>query len=630
MSYASLASALVVDDLARHYPFAVGDFFDWIVNGFAWRGYDVAFTARPPLFPWLVAGLHALGVLGWLPVVMLFLTHATPCALYAVLRTRYGCWAALVASLTLLLNERWLLWGAQLQAEALAAPLLFGAWAMLVLARGRTLWAVGSGVLAALAYLCHQVGALFVVPVVAAWLLSRGPGQSPETAGEATRLERRTAIWVLGLLGVAISGFMVFRRVVIGTAFDASISHWRLVRPHTSSIADYLWLLLAIAGPGLVIVALLGGIRFFRSSSRRRRIDVWAVSLLSLLAALAVFFVLLYDYTAPRFLAYALPFLCVLAAEGLSSLRSRAVFALVAALVLLASVLPQPSVQQHWEVTLLPGLALRAPREPAPSGSELVRVASAEASLAQPLDQARSYFDRLPWREVANAPPTERFAGPSPDTLAAPGRMLYLFEAGGSSARYHRTTRTASLLRRRVSYVPWDAIPRWWLSAAGGESVVREGQAAGQLVEAGLYRLMVPELGQERLVAVPHAVLQAPEKVDSSPPSAQERRQALGRARDLVQMAGADPVLVLVSPEDPELELELLYFVLIFDGELLVPEPSGVEGARRMLEPLPEPAGPDPPEIEQGTLRVVRRQGAGRRWMVIEEGASSNVMLPSL
>ena len=76
LSYSSLAPALVVDDLARHYPFAVGDFFDWIVNGFAWRGDDVAFTARPPLFPWLIAGLDAAGVLGWLPVVMLLLTHA--------------------------------------------------------------------------------------------------------------------------------------------------------------------------------------------------------------------------------------------------------------------------------------------------------------------------------------------------------------------------------------------------------------------------------------------------------------------------------------------------------------------------------------------------------------------------
>ena len=279
-------------------------------------------------------------------------------------------------------------------------------------------------------------------------------------------------------------------------------------------------------------------------------------------------------------------------------------------------------------MALLPGLALHAPREPAPSGSELVRVASAEVSLEQPLDQARSYFDRLPWREVANAPPAERYVGPSPDTLAAAGRMLYLFEAGGSSARYHRTTRTASLLRRRVSYVPWDAIPRWWLSAADGESVVREGETVGQLVEASLYRLPVPELGQKRLIAVPHAVLQAPEKVGFSPPSAQDRRQALERARELVHMAGTDPVLVLVSPEAPELEPELLYFALIFDGELLVPEPSGVEGARRMLEPLPEAAGPDPPDIEQGTLRVVRRRGAGRRWMVIEEGTVSNVMLP--
>ena len=221
---------------------------------------------------------------------------------------------------------------------------------------------MGSGVLAALAYLCHQVGALFVVPVLASVLLSPKSGQASGTPAGALRLERRTAIWVLGVLGAAISGFMVFRRVAIGTAFDASISHWRLVRPHASSIADYLWLLLAIAGPGLVIVALLGGIRFFRSSSGRRRIGVWAASLLGLLAALAVFFVLLYDYTAPRFLAYALPFLCVLAAEGLSSLRSRAVFALVAAIVLSASLVPQPSVP-----AALGGGPSSWPRTPCPS-----------------------------------------------------------------------------------------------------------------------------------------------------------------------------------------------------------------------------------------------------------------------
>jgi len=63
------ARVLVYPDLNLDYPFPGEDGLDWISNGLWWAGIDVRYTVRPPLLPWILAGLYRAGLLGGFSVL---------------------------------------------------------------------------------------------------------------------------------------------------------------------------------------------------------------------------------------------------------------------------------------------------------------------------------------------------------------------------------------------------------------------------------------------------------------------------------------------------------------------------------------------------------------------------------
>lgn len=58
-----LSSGLIYPDPILNYPFPGGDTQDWIANGLFYIGQDVRYSARPPLLPLVLAGLHQAGVM---------------------------------------------------------------------------------------------------------------------------------------------------------------------------------------------------------------------------------------------------------------------------------------------------------------------------------------------------------------------------------------------------------------------------------------------------------------------------------------------------------------------------------------------------------------------------------------
>src|SRR5204862_244837 len=68
--------------LSLTYPFAGGDSYDWIANGLRLAGEDVRYSGRPPLLPGVIALLHRLSALSWLPLLLQGLFLATVLVLY--------------------------------------------------------------------------------------------------------------------------------------------------------------------------------------------------------------------------------------------------------------------------------------------------------------------------------------------------------------------------------------------------------------------------------------------------------------------------------------------------------------------------------------------------------------------
>src|SRR5881628_1542732 len=73
---------LVPADLNLTYPFVGGDSHDWIANGLRLAGEDVRYSGRPPLLPLVIALLHRLSALSWLPLLLQGLFLATVLVFY--------------------------------------------------------------------------------------------------------------------------------------------------------------------------------------------------------------------------------------------------------------------------------------------------------------------------------------------------------------------------------------------------------------------------------------------------------------------------------------------------------------------------------------------------------------------
>ncbi|HEV2847105.1 MAG TPA: glycosyltransferase family 39 protein, partial [Thermoanaerobaculia bacterium] len=291
LGLAAMAPALVPADLNLTYPFMDGDSHDWIANGLRLTGEDVRYLGRAPLLPLVIALLHRIEALSWLPLLLQALFRGTALAFYGLAARLAGRWPAFVAALALLVNDSLQGLSLQVMADVPAACLLFLAARSFLLARegAAPRRYVESGLFAGLSTLTQAAGALWV------------PAAFLTAALHRRRDFRSPWLWASLLPPLALP--LLWRAVqppAFGGSGGVAREQWLLLDLHAGSVPFYLYALVSLLGlPGALLLAAGLG-----SAARRMGRDEAGFLAAALLAATTFFFVFLYDYNAKRFLCY--------------------------------------------------------------------------------------------------------------------------------------------------------------------------------------------------------------------------------------------------------------------------------------------------------------------------------------
>jgi hypothetical protein len=590
-----LAPGLAPRDLNLAYGFMDGDSHDWIANGLRLAGADVRYSGRPPLLPLAIALLDRLSALRLLPLLLHGLFLGAVLTFDGLARRLVPRRAAFAASVALLACFSLGNLSLQVMADVPAACLLLFAVRSFVLADEDRRRYAAAGIWAGLAALTQSVGLLWIPAAAATALVHRRRDlRSPWLwAGLLAPL-------VLTLLGSAV------RPPALGGAGGIAREQWRLLALHAGSAPFYLYSLASLLGlPGAVLLA-AGSVLAVRGARR----DAARCLAVTLFALLALFFVLLYDYQAKRFVVYGAWLGGLFIAEALARLRGRTVFAAAATLLVSCAALPLPTPgnSPSWAaVWPAPPLYLDVPAGATETGSSTLDFRSARLARLPLATAPGATNPGIAWR---TADPS--FQAVDPGRFAAARSAIYLYEnPGEGGGRYRTMTRLGNALRKRVKLVPADYLDPYWpllaLEPAGAVTADYE-----------LFRVRLPGLSGSWLLAVDGrgalrgrlAALAG--RSPATPPTAR-----LARGRDTAEairgfVAGHDGFVALV-PFRRRADLSQLYLPFLLETtELYVAEPG--EG-REILDRLA--GAPTIAEARFGLATVRRTEYLGRRTSLI-------------
>jgi hypothetical protein len=452
---ALLAPALVYPDLNLDYPFMDGDSHDWIAGGLRLAGHDVRDPGRSPLLPLLIALLDRLGALSWLPMVLQLLFHGTILVFYALAAGRGPRLAAFAVSLALLLSHSLHGMSLQVMADVPASCLLFLGGRAFVLAGTLPRRYLASGLLSGLSALTQSAGLLAVIPAALTVLIHR-------------RRDLRSGwLWTGAFLFVALQGLWLAARLTIfGSVGTTTARQWDLIEPGAGSVLFYLYSLVSLLGlPGVLLLG-AGLAPAVRAARRDEDRFFW----LALFAVVAVFFVLLYDFDAKRFLVYLVWPAGLFVADSLGRLRRGPAFAAAAGLLVAGSLLPLPGEgnDPSWAgLWPLPPVYMHAPLTAQPSGSPQIQLSGITletfplSDLLRFANPYRVWSARAAW---AAAPRPERL---DPSRVAADRSALFLYRNPADGGGRHRTlSRLSNALHKRVKFIPAIWLDPWMSSVA--------------------------------------------------------------------------------------------------------------------------------------------------------------------
>lgn len=445
--------SLLVADLSWCYPYVTSDSWDWIANGLSWSGENVSNAWRPPGLPLLIAALFKLGLLSWLPVVNFVVLGLTTAALYLLLRERHGVWISACASWFFFAND----YVQDLTKYVLADIYctLFIVLAALFFARAardprhyRT-----SALLLGVGFLFHNATVVAGIGFAVAFFLTR--------RGDL----RRREVW-LGLGGAALiaGGWTVAR----GLHYHLNPGGPRhgveaLLYFSAENVRFY-----AIAGPALLGLAILPlyAAGFARLVARDFPDRTWRASVVPPLGALAVFWLLFYNWADKRFLYYLFPFCICFLAEGLDALmawarRGRLAAALACAYLVVALLWNQiryPSYGiQYVALTPQDFLEASVTECPSPKGKVTFHLAGARVVRLHGSFLAgfsRSLFDfRLTPAACPVQPPSSACLvalKANVDRLFAPGEAVGFSPFGSAADRASSAKHLGEILGRHV------------------------------------------------------------------------------------------------------------------------------------------------------------------------------------
>ncbi len=573
-NFLALAPYLVYHDLNLNYPFMMADSWDWVANGLNLAGHEVRYSVRAPFLPLVVAALDGIGLLSWLPVLIQIAVLLATVVLYLAVRRESGPHVAFAAALFVIANESWRRQSLDVAADVLVGCLIFLALAALQCARTAPRWYVAAGVVAGLSAITQQVGLLVVAAAAVVVLLG-------------LRREHLRACWLwFGalLLGLPFAGWTLWKWIVFGTAGDAGVRQWAMVRLHSDAVFHYAWALAGYLGvPGLALAVAGALATVWRSRNRELSIMGGTAS-----AATLLFFALLYEFRDGRFLAVAFLPLVLLMAEAVHRLRRPLLRWGAVAVVCIWGAQPLPSGPDRSSLLLLwpfPSVVARAESYVGRAGD--VRLVPGRIGWDFPRDGER--LARLSWVQAERSWHRRNDAAhPVGFDVTGFGSVAYVDDGSLGSGRYRTLTQLGNALRRRVKIVPlW-----WWKAFRGSLSVERLGEVGPWLVAS----VRLPGVAQPFLLAADGRGVEA--LFAGMPVSAgiaasgEGITAAMNRARAVANCLGtSDRIVATVEPRPDAPDPLLLYFpFFVVSTELRLMDSN--EAARAPLSATPRAAPP--------------------------------------
>jgi len=588
------ASRLVYPHFELNYPFLGGDTWVWLSNGFAIAGYDVPYSARPPVVPLLLAILEHFSILGLFPVVLQAIVHATTLGLYCHLVRDYPRRIAFAVAMTIGFNFYWRSFSLPVMADVPAACFL--AWSAFFWRRSDEFSGayVLAGVMACVSSLTQLAALLVPIPVfLSMWCFRRSKMRSWPFVVAATPLL---------LLPICL---VALKYLGPGTGADILWGRDSLLAFNTDAIDDYLYGFVAFFGLPAAVAVGVG----YLLCCRKARSDPWSLFLVSLVGVLSGFFVFFYDFICLRFLTYVFLLCAIPLAEALNRVRARMVFWPVVGIVALGSLSPVPGGRYSGYAVLwpLPPIIARAPVLPTRNSGTGYEASKLVPIIGRPAELLRHSYESLIMRHFTM--PRKR---PFPYERVAADRSVLLFREQMPPRQPHGIEKFRMLvqLRKRVQELPWEVFPpdlfrhRVRLSPVGRVEryTIYRGSPAG--LEGTWLMVAVSGGRTDRHLA---AICREGEGSPLSP------GPELAQARAVSERVGSDRPVIFADPDGGD-HWRLYLPFLLSTGELFLIESDQVPRVRplwlehsRILD-----------RAVVGGVQMTRGRVQGRTWIVME------------
>ena len=441
-----LSVLLLYEDPIIDYPLMIGDAQDWVANGLYFLGHPVVYSARPPLYPLVLAAFGALSLLRLTPVFIQALVLVTGLALYRMLSENHNKLLTALATVAWLTNATWIWWSVIWHADVPAACLL--AWALILWRRrngeGQPNYTL-AGLAAGLSAVTQPVAVLIAIPAFVSVVWHR-------------RADLRSRAFVSGAVLFIAPGVVwaAVRWRLVGTLGDVIYLNWGAVGLQIDSLGSsgwfYAWALVALVGIPAVVPIATGMWTIARQVIR----SDWATLVIGGFVTIMAFFLFVYDSSTARFLTYVYPFTLIFLVLGLCRIR-RSWVAVSLVLIVIAWGLPLREEMMKWPRIVIwpyPSLDLKMSAQNRDGVWTLIpglERAPPEAILDR---SVHSTLARI--RDMVRPPRLD------PVLLESDYPVVYLAESGGYQHRLYHQTRLGNQLRNKVYRLPFAVFASSW------------------------------------------------------------------------------------------------------------------------------------------------------------------------
>ena len=441
-----LSALLCYEDPVLDFALMIGDAQDWVANGLYFLGHPVAYSARPPLFPLVLAGLASVSMLKLVPLVLQGLVFVTGLGLYRMLSETSDRFLTALATLAWLTNATWVWWSATWMADIPAGCLL--GWALIFWQRrnsaGRPGYAL-AGLAAGLSAVTQPIAVLFAIPVLATVIWHR-------------RADLRSQAFLIGATLFLTPGiiWILVRMRLVGTLGDVVYRNWGAVGLQAGSLHSngsfYAWSLVALVGIPAVFPIAVG---MWTTARRSIRSD-WATLVIGGFLTIMAFFVLVYNSSSARFLSYVYPFLLIFLVFGLCRIRRSSV-AVVLSMLIVVWGLPLRVEMMKWPRIVLWPFPLVDLKMAAQNVDGIWTLLPAVERIRYEAALERNPYILLKRIRELEKPP--RLEGVS---FESDRHAVYFAESGDYHHRLYHQTRLGNQLRMKVYQVPFTLVARSW------------------------------------------------------------------------------------------------------------------------------------------------------------------------